>query len=525
MIPKEELAPACPPVEGFADNRSDSATKLSRSPPRKRTTERGHPSTRDRASSCALRSPESPGSTAVLHSGRRFTEVDALGDRLSELVLTEIKRDPKNDQEDTATKRAKRSLSLQGTSSPQNDPTRSRIKKTSSLPTHSEQSEQKKISKRPRSSRDKNLLEFIEAGKYWEELQLTNETVVDTKRLFSVIRSRLIEVGSSKEKTLVLLKFCEGWLDANKNTTLIEKAAGKFRKIIGLKSELLDIDIQWAYESLIKKTEATLPLASNAELSRIITHEGAEDFLELKGDRKKIAKKIAHDLLVQQIELFGNLSPHHLIEKKWGKSGGPLATYVHHVDKVCHYVMDVILCAPTVDGKTYALKLFLQVISHCLKNDNYASAFSIWCAINHSNITRIHEIFKKCEKGSSWEVRQRCLSLFALDRKSPNLRSQLDMCQKQGVPYISCLWLYTQDIVNISEGMTSLKDEKKKYNVEKLEKIKELVDKALMAQKSLPKYNKQFSYKTNFVSKYLTEHKPLDDESRDALSRKAKEAI
>lgn len=352
-----------------------------------------------------------------------------------------------------------------------------------------------------RHTRDQTLLESIERldMEMWRGLCISNESIIDTHKLFSLIHSRFQELPNG-DKSDTLINFCKIWLKQNKNTELIKKAEDIFREI----------------KVFAEDDENPTPMVVQKEENKQKFSEILQGLFKnrIKGIYDKVVGEVATDLLRWQIGLYSRLTEHHLIEKKWDKEKNPLSSYIKETQMLYEYVVDAIIGEPDIKNRARLLKFFLRVAQESLKMGNYPVASNFYYAFGNGAVGKLKKTLEKCSSPKYTRILEDLSTVFAVTKNCANLRSRLIVWQTDAKPHIPLPTIYLKDITNFSEMDSVIPTNRsKQYNIKKLQMIKESTVEYIAPQQNLKGYGGDPNFKTDFVE-VLKGHSPVDDDTR-----------
>ena len=170
---------------------------------------------------------------------------------------------------------------------------------------------------------------------------------------------------------------------------------------------------------------------------------------------------------------------------------------IQNFNKLTSFIIEDIISydTPKLRAKTY--ERWVQICDYCKQNKNYNDTIAIFSALNNYIITGLNLTLKEVK------YKIKCLfeqisSFCSVEANYKNIRNDMDLCIQNEESFIPYLGLLLRDINFIEESSKYL-NERGCINMEKIEKISDLLDKYFKYKKDDKKYNeKKISDNLNF---------------------------
>ena len=174
------------------------------------------------------------------------------------------------------------------------------------------------------------------------------------------------------------------------------------------------------------------------------------------------------------------------------------------------------------------MKFILKVENAALEASDFATAFALYLACNHSEVLRLRTTWELVNKSSSCrKILENHEKRLTLLENSKVLRGLIETAygefRKQQVKanrFVPCLHLILGDITHCGDlpKTFTLEGRDPEFNFENMAKVCSLIQQILMPQRVM-KSDEEFSLQTDFVLACLS-HKKRSDFERKQLSEK-----
>jgi hypothetical protein len=158
--------------------------------------------------------------------------------------------------------------------------------------------------------------------------------------------------------------------------------------------------------------------------------------------------ELARQLTIRESRMFCAISPEELLGQAWTKPGlqainvRAMAAFSTHLT---NYVADTILSQMDVRKRAAVIKRWVKVATRCLELNNYASFFSIMCAVAASYILRLTKTWDVVPQKTKDKLAPLRV-IVDVARNYSELRKRL---QKAEPPCIPFLGMYQTDVSSV----------------------------------------------------------------------------
>ena len=188
------------------------------------------------------------------------------------------------------------------------------------------------------------------------------------------------------------------------------------------------------------------------------------------------------------------------LKKEKEKTSPNVVKCINNFNKLTFFIIEDILSYNTPKSRAKVYEKWVQICDYCKTIKNYNDCIAIYSALNNYIITGLKLTLK--------EIRYKIKSLFeqisifcSCEDNYRNIRNEMNLCEKKGEIFIPYLGMLLRDI-NFIEESSKYINEKGCINLEKTEKINNLLEKYFSYKREDKKMNnKQIPKKLDFFDK------------------------
>ena len=191
-------------------------------------------------------------------------------------------------------------------------------------------------------------------------------------------------------------------------------------------------------------------------------------------------EEIANKLTQVSISLLNKINPRELYKAVFLKnekeiSSPNVCNTITNFNKLTSFIIEDIISynSPKIRARVY--EKWVQVCDYCRNIKNYNDCIAIYSALNNFIITGLNLTCKEI-KYSTKRIFDQISILCSCEANYKNIRNDMHLCEEKGITFIPYLGMLLRDI-NFLEESSKYINQKGNVNIEKIEKINDLLEK------------------------------------------------
>ena len=163
------------------------------------------------------------------------------------------------------------------------------------------------------------------------------------------------------------------------------------------------------------------------------------------------------------------------LKKDKEKTSPNVVKCINSFNRLTSFIIEDILSFNSPKDRAKVYEKWVQVADYCKNIKNYNDCIAIYSALNNYIITGLKLTFKEIKSKTKYIFEQ--ISIFcSCDRNYKKIRDDMLLCEKNGMIFIPYLGMLLRDI-NFFEESSKYINEAGCINIEKIEKINEIMEK------------------------------------------------
>ena len=163
------------------------------------------------------------------------------------------------------------------------------------------------------------------------------------------------------------------------------------------------------------------------------------------------------------------------LKKDKEKTSPNVVKCINSFNRLTSFIIEDVLSFNNPKDRAKVYEKWVQVADYCKNIKNYNDCIAIYSALNNYIITGLKLTFKEIKSKTKYIFEQ--ISIFcSCDRNYKKIRDDMLLCEKNGMIFIPYLGMLLRDI-NFFEESSKYINEAGCINIEKIEKINEIMEK------------------------------------------------
>ena len=191
-------------------------------------------------------------------------------------------------------------------------------------------------------------------------------------------------------------------------------------------------------------------------------------------------EEIANKLTQVSISLLNKINPRELYKAVFLKNDKEITSpnvcnTIANFNKLTSFIIEDIISynSPKIRARVY--EKWVQVCDYCRNIKNYNDCIAIFSALNNFIITGLNLTLKEI-KYKTKSIFEQISALCSCEANYKNIRNDMYLCEEKGIAFIPYLGMLLRDI-NFLEESSKYINQKGNINIEKIEKINDLLEK------------------------------------------------
>ena len=191
-------------------------------------------------------------------------------------------------------------------------------------------------------------------------------------------------------------------------------------------------------------------------------------------------EEIANKLTQVSISLLNKINPRELYKAVFLKnekeiSSPNVCNTITNFNKLTSFIIEDIISYNSPKMRARVYEKWVQVCDHCRNIKNYNDCIAIYSALNNFIITGLNLTIKEI-KYKTKSIFDQISVLCSCEANYKNIRNDMHLCEEKGIAFIPYLGMLLRDI-NFLEESSKYINQKGNINIEKIEKINDLIEK------------------------------------------------